>query len=329
MIFIAIAGIIVLGARWWWTPLIGALIALLVTSGWFVRLPAAILRLTHPGSVGKFAAGIWIGAVLQIVALVVTDIAGLAATVQNYRRSGSTTDSAKMACRLFGGIFVLMGIMVIVGGAHADKYHNLMHLIWGALGAWRKLPGIDRCKALLHRIGCVLSGAGDPRPADRKSIDEQSMVSRANAVAHRRPYLSPGARFSLPRRGTCLWPGVETSPCPALRKLSPAAMVTYQELTSLVTRAGTELASCDHNRQHRNANHADEDHLVHITIAVEWLARQSGAEHDGAGIEKVVHRDRSPGVLRPVAKYASEAKMAADTTIGRKYQKRTPRREPA
>jgi hypothetical protein len=57
--FIAVAGIIVLGARWWWTPLIGTLIALLVTSGWFVRLPAAILRLTHPGTVVKFAAGIW------------------------------------------------------------------------------------------------------------------------------------------------------------------------------------------------------------------------------------------------------------------------------
>ena len=39
VIFIGIAAIIVLGARWWWTPLIGALIGLLVTSGWFVRYP--------------------------------------------------------------------------------------------------------------------------------------------------------------------------------------------------------------------------------------------------------------------------------------------------
>src|ERR1700684_321628 len=101
VIFIAVAAIVAMGTRWWWTPLIGALIALLVTSGWFVRLPAAILRLTHPGSVGRFAAGIWIGSILLIVALVVTDVAGLAATVQNYRRSGSTADSAKMACRLF------------------------------------------------------------------------------------------------------------------------------------------------------------------------------------------------------------------------------------
>jgi hypothetical protein len=152
-VIFAIAGIIVLGARWWWTPLIGALIALLVTSGWFVRLPAAILRLTHPGSVGRFAAGIWIGSNLLIVALLVTDIAGLAATVQNYRRSGSTADSAKMACRLFGGIFALMGIMVIVGGAHVDKYHNLMHLIWGVLAVGASFLGLT-----ISRRFCIGSG---------------------------------------------------------------------------------------------------------------------------------------------------------------------------
>jgi hypothetical protein len=153
VIFIAIAGIIVLGARWWWTPLIGALIGLLVTSGWFVRLPAAILRLTHPGSVGKFAPGIWFGSILLIVALVVTDVAALAATVQNYRRSGSTSDSAKMACRFFGGIFVLMGILVIVGGVHADKYHNLMHLIWGALALGASFLGLTIAKRF-----CIGSG---------------------------------------------------------------------------------------------------------------------------------------------------------------------------
>jgi hypothetical protein len=152
VVFIAAAGIIVMGARWWWTPLIGALISLLTTSGWFVRLPAAILRLTHPGAVGKFAAGIWIGAILQIVALVVTDIAGLAATVQNYRRMGATSDSAKMACRLFGGIFVLMGILVIAGGI-GDRYHNLMHLIWGALALGASFMG----SAVAKRF-CIGSG---------------------------------------------------------------------------------------------------------------------------------------------------------------------------
>jgi Domain of unknown function (DUF4383) len=134
--FIAVAGIVVMGARWWWTPLIGALIGLLVTSGWFVRLDAGMLRLTHPGSVGKFTAGIFLGVLLQVVALAVTDVAGLIATVQNYRRGGASDDNAKMACRLFGGLFVLLGAMVFVGG-RGDKYHNLMHLVWGtlALGA--------------------------------------------------------------------------------------------------------------------------------------------------------------------------------------------------
>jgi hypothetical protein len=136
VLFIVAAGIIVLGTRWWWTPLIGGLMALLTTSGWFVRLPAEVLRLAHPGSVGKFAAGIFLGT-LQIVALLLTDIAALAATAQNYRRIRNTSDGAKVACRFFGGIFVLMGLLLILGGAHADKYHNLMHLIWGllALGA--------------------------------------------------------------------------------------------------------------------------------------------------------------------------------------------------
>ena len=131
--FIAVAGIVVMGARWWWTPLIGALIGLLVTSGWFVRLDAGILRLTHPGTVGKFTAGIFLGALLQVVALAVTDIAGLVATVQNYRRGGATDDNAKMACRVFGGLFVLMGVMVFVGGAGINITTSC---IWYG-GLWR------------------------------------------------------------------------------------------------------------------------------------------------------------------------------------------------
>ena len=107
VIFIVVAAIVAMGTRWWWTPLIGALIALLVTSGWFALLPRGVLRLTHPGSVGKFAAGIFAGTLLQITALLFTDIAGLAATIQNYRRMEKGSDSAKVACRLFGGLFVL------------------------------------------------------------------------------------------------------------------------------------------------------------------------------------------------------------------------------
>lgn len=133
VVFIAVAAIVAMGTRWWWTPLIGALISLLVTTGWFALLPRELLRLTHPGSVGKFAAGIFAGTLLQIAALLFTDIAGLAATVQNYRRMQKVSDSAKIACRIFGGLFVFMGVLAIVTGTRIDKYHNLMQLSWGAL----------------------------------------------------------------------------------------------------------------------------------------------------------------------------------------------------
>jgi hypothetical protein len=154
VLFIGVAAIVVYGARWWWTPLIGALISLLTTSGWFARLPQEMLRLGHPGEVGKFAAGIFLGTLLQIGALVLTDIAGLAATVQNFRRAGSTADSAKMACRFFGGLFVVMGVLVMVGGAHVDRYHNLMHLAWGALALGASFLGATVAKRF-----CIASGA--------------------------------------------------------------------------------------------------------------------------------------------------------------------------
>jgi hypothetical protein len=133
VIFIAVAAIVAMGTRWWWTPLIGALISLLVTSGWFALLPRNILRLSHPGSVGNFAFGIFAGTLLQIAALLFTDIAGLAATIQNYRRMENVSDSAKVVCRVFGGLFVFMGILAIISGTRIERYHNLMQIVWGVL----------------------------------------------------------------------------------------------------------------------------------------------------------------------------------------------------
>ena len=52
VIFIAVAAIVAFGTRWWWTPLIGALIAVLVTSGWFVRLPGGNCSATHSSRFG-------------------------------------------------------------------------------------------------------------------------------------------------------------------------------------------------------------------------------------------------------------------------------------
>ena len=44
--FIVVAAIVAFGARLWWTPLIGSLLGLLVTAGWFAMLPKEMLRLT-------------------------------------------------------------------------------------------------------------------------------------------------------------------------------------------------------------------------------------------------------------------------------------------
>jgi hypothetical protein len=95
ILFVLIAVTAALGTRWWWTPMQGALLSLLTTVGWFVKLPAEALRLSHPAAVGPFAAGIFLGTLLQIVALLVTDIAGIAATLRNYRRMSHGQDGLK------------------------------------------------------------------------------------------------------------------------------------------------------------------------------------------------------------------------------------------
>lgn len=131
--FIAVAAIVAFGARWWWTPLIGSMIALLVTSGWFARLPRHLQMIAHPGSIGYFAPGIFLGTLGMIVSLLLTDMAGVVATVQNYRNTKHTTEGTRIVLRSFGAIFVLMSVVVFVTGLHADRYHNLMHMAWGAL----------------------------------------------------------------------------------------------------------------------------------------------------------------------------------------------------
>jgi heme/copper-type cytochrome/quinol oxidase subunit 3 len=151
--FIAVAAIVALAARWWWTPLIGSLLSLLVTSGWFARLPQNMVRIAHPGSLGHFVPGIFLGSVGLILALLITDVAGLVATIFNYRRREHVSGTAKMVLRFFGGIFVLMGVVVIVSGLHSDRYHNLMHIIWGALAVAASFLTVK-----LARLFCIGSG---------------------------------------------------------------------------------------------------------------------------------------------------------------------------
>ena len=70
--------------------------------------------------------------------------------MQSFRRAASIADSARMACRFFGGIFVLMGVL----GGFGDKYHNLMHLVWGALAL-----GVGFLGTTVARRFCIASGA--------------------------------------------------------------------------------------------------------------------------------------------------------------------------
>ena len=151
--FIVVAAIVAFGTRLWWTPLIGSLLGLLVTAGWFAMLPKEMLRLTHPGTIGKFAPGIFVGMLGQIVALLLTDVAGFVATVQNYRNKEQVAHSSKVVLRIFGAIFVIMGVMIIVTKLHADRYHNLMHLTWGALAI-----GASFMTVRVTKIFCVASG---------------------------------------------------------------------------------------------------------------------------------------------------------------------------
>ena len=151
--FIAVATILTFAARWWWTPLMGSLLALLVTSGWFARLPRNMQHLTHPGSTGHFAPGIFLGALLQIACLVLADVSGLVATVQNYRNRKHSAENSKMVLRFFGAIFVLMGVVVMASGLHSDRYHNWMHMIWGALALGASFMSVRAAK-----LFCIASG---------------------------------------------------------------------------------------------------------------------------------------------------------------------------
>ena len=76
------------GRRVKWPPLLGSLVSLMTTSGFLVRMSAEMLRLTHPSRVSKFAVGNFFGVAMQATALLVGDIAGIAATVLNYARKG-------------------------------------------------------------------------------------------------------------------------------------------------------------------------------------------------------------------------------------------------
>ena len=71
------AGLIVFG-RWWWTPVIATLAGLFIFVSYF--LSGSTVRLLDLSQFGAFI-GLW----LQFLAVIVTVVAGIVATVQNYR----------------------------------------------------------------------------------------------------------------------------------------------------------------------------------------------------------------------------------------------------
>lgn len=151
--FVVIAAIVAYGARWWWTPLVGGLISLFATAGWFARLHAEMQRLTHPARIGRFAIGIFVGTLLLIAALATTDIAALVATFQNFRRRKSGADGPRVVLGVFGALFLLMGLRLIIGRAQVDSY-SVVQLTWGVLAIGVSVAGMKMTK-----LFCLGSGA--------------------------------------------------------------------------------------------------------------------------------------------------------------------------
>jgi uncharacterized membrane protein len=79
IILLATAGLVAFGARWRWTIIVGVIVSLFLLAGGALA-PQTRDQLGDPTQVGVF-----IGTVIQLLALVVALVAGVAATRQSYR----------------------------------------------------------------------------------------------------------------------------------------------------------------------------------------------------------------------------------------------------
>jgi uncharacterized membrane protein len=79
VILLAAAGLVALATRWRWTTIVGVIVSLFLLVGGALA-PQARAQLGDPAQVGVF-----IGTVIQLLALVVALVAGVAATRQLYR----------------------------------------------------------------------------------------------------------------------------------------------------------------------------------------------------------------------------------------------------
>lgn len=84
IILLAAAGLVALGARWRWTTIVGVAVPTLLLVG-AALAPQAREQLGDPGQVGVF-----VGTVVQVLAMAVALVAGLAAARQRYRHRTRT-----------------------------------------------------------------------------------------------------------------------------------------------------------------------------------------------------------------------------------------------
>jgi hypothetical protein len=79
LILLAAAGLVALGARWRWTTIVGVVVPTFLLVGGAIAQQARD-QLGDPGQVGVF-----VGTVVQLLAMAVALVAGLAAAWQRYR----------------------------------------------------------------------------------------------------------------------------------------------------------------------------------------------------------------------------------------------------
>jgi hypothetical protein len=79
IILLAAAGLVALGARWRWTTIVGVVVPTFLLAGGAIAQQARD-QLGDPGRVGVF-----VGTVVQLLAMAVALVAGLAAAWQRYR----------------------------------------------------------------------------------------------------------------------------------------------------------------------------------------------------------------------------------------------------
>ncbi|HEY1295711.1 MAG TPA: DUF4383 domain-containing protein [Chloroflexota bacterium] len=125
IVLVILAVCILVVTRWRWMPMTGTLLSALILAGAFAT-PYTANRLSDPA-----AAGIFVGTVIQMLALVIGLFAGIFATAEGYR--GRT---AAIVCRMLGAIFVAIGVVAVFRGSPENLYHNLLHIATGIIALY-------------------------------------------------------------------------------------------------------------------------------------------------------------------------------------------------